>query len=52
MPALLPVALVGPLFKRMDRRGYEPFAPEPLSRLGRQWLIWRAARDSRRIFAI
>lgn len=52
MPALLPVALVGPLFKRMDRRGYEPFAPEPLSRLGRQWLIWRAARDARRIFAI
>jgi phytoene synthase len=51
MPALLPVALIGPLFKRMDRRGYEPFAPEPLSRLRRQWLIWRAGRDATRIFA-
>jgi phytoene synthase len=52
MPALLPVALIGPTFKRMERRGYEPFAPEPLSRLRRQWLIWRASRDSKRIFAL
>ena len=51
MPALLPLALAGPTFRRMDRRGYEPFAPEPLSRLRRQWLLWRAARDPRRIFA-
>ena len=50
MPALLPLALVGPTFRRMDRRGYEPFAPEPLSRLRRQWLLWRAARDPRRLF--
>ena len=42
MPALLPLALIGPLLRRMDRRGYEPFAPEPLSRLRRQWLLWRA----------
>jgi phytoene synthase len=52
MPALLPVALIGPTFRRMDRRGYEPFAPEPLSRLRRQWLLWRAARDAKRIFAV
>ncbi|MGN6573602.1 MAG: phytoene/squalene synthase family protein [Pseudolabrys sp.] len=51
MPALLPVALIGPTFRRMDRRGYEPFAPEPLSRIRRQWLLWRAARDTKRIFA-
>jgi phytoene synthase len=51
MPALLPVALIGPTFRRMDRRGYEPFSPEPLSRLRRQWLLWRAARDATRIFA-
>lgn len=51
MPALLPVALIGPTLRRMDRPGYEPFAPEPLSRLRRQWLIWRAARDAGRIFA-
>jgi phytoene synthase len=51
MPALLPLALIEPLLGRMDRRGYEPFAPEPLSRLKRQWLLWRAARDPSRIFA-
>jgi phytoene synthase len=50
-PALLPLATIGPQFRRMDRRGYEPFAPETLSPLGRQWLIWRASRDARRIFA-
>jgi len=51
MPAVLPVALVAPTLKRMNRHGYEPFAPEPLSRLRRQWLIWRAAKDAKRIFA-
>jgi phytoene synthase len=51
MPALLPLMLIGPTFKRMDRRGYEPFAPAPLSRIMRQWLLWRGARDPRRIFA-
>ncbi len=51
MPALLPVAQVGPTLRLMDRRGYEPLAPEPLSRLKRQWLLWRAARDATRIFA-
>lgn len=50
MPALLPVASISPVLRRMDRRGYEPFHPEPLSRLHRQWLIWRAARDPQRIF--
>jgi phytoene synthase len=52
MPALLPLAPVGLQLARMDRRGYEPFQPEPLSRLRRQWLIWRAARDPKRIFAM
>lgn len=50
MPALLPLTLVAPQLSRMDRRGYEPFQPEPLSRLRRQWLLWRAARDPQRIF--
>lgn len=49
LPALLPLALVGPTLKPMDRRGYEPFDVTPLSRLRRQWLIWRAARDPGRI---
>ena len=50
-PALLPLATVGPHLRRMERRGYEPFAPELLSPLKRQWLIWRASRDPKRIFA-
>jgi phytoene synthase len=52
LPALLPLAPLGAALKRMERRGYEPFAPEPLSRFRRQWLIWRAARDASRIFAV
>ncbi len=51
LPALLPVALVGPMLRPMDRRGYEPFDVPPLSRLRRQWLLWRAARDPSRIFS-
>jgi phytoene synthase len=51
-PALLPIASVGPQLRRMERRGYEPFAPDVLSPLRRQWLIWRAARDAKRIFAV
>jgi phytoene synthase len=51
MPALLPVALVGPTLRPMDRRGYEPFDVQPLSILRRQWLMWRASRDPGRIFS-
>jgi phytoene synthase len=51
LPALLPVALVGPILRPMDRRGYEPFDVQPLSLLRRQWLLWRAARDPSRIFS-
>ncbi len=51
MPAFLPVALVGPMLRRMERGDYDPFKVEPLSFLRRQWIIWRAARDPRRIFA-
>jgi phytoene synthase len=50
LPALLPLALIGPTLRPMDRRGYEPFDVAPLSSLKRQWLIWRAARNPRRIF--
>lgn len=51
LPALLPLAPVVPQLARMERRGYEPFHPEPLSRLRRQWAIWRSSRDPRRLFA-
>jgi phytoene synthase len=51
LPALLPVALAGPTLARMDRRGYEPFTPDAMAQWRRQWLIWRAARQPRRILS-
>jgi len=51
LPALLPVATLGPTLRRLEQRGNQPFQAEPLSRLRRQWLIWRAARDPRRVFS-
>jgi phytoene synthase len=50
LPALLPVALVGPTLRRMEWRGYEPFQFMPPSRLSRQWTLWRAAKKPSRIF--
>jgi len=50
LPAFLPVALVGPQFRRMERAGNQPFAPARISPWVRQWLLWRAARDPHRIF--
>lgn len=46
-PAFLPVALVEPFLKRMERPGQDPLkAPVELSQLRRQWILWRAARKS------
>ncbi|MCX5493609.1 phytoene/squalene synthase family protein [Kaistia dalseonensis] len=45
LPAFLPVALVEPLLKQMDRRDYDPFRTvldRPQWRT--QWTLWRAAR--------
>ncbi len=50
MPAYLPVALTGPTLARMERRDYDPFVPVDIPAWRRQWLIWRAARRSDRIF--
>jgi len=50
LPALLPAALIGPALRRMERPGYQPFHFEPASPFRRQWQLWRAARDPRRIF--
>ena len=49
LAAFLPVALVGPTLKRLERRADAPFTPRPLPQWRRQWLIWRAARNLRRI---
>jgi phytoene synthase len=51
LSALLPFSLIGATLRPMERRGYEPFDVRPLSLLRRQWLLWRAARDPRRIFS-
>jgi 15-cis-phytoene synthase len=47
LPAFLPVALVRPLLKRMERRRYDPFAPVDIPQWRRQWSLWRAARKPR-----
>ena len=44
VPALLPVTLVGPLLKRMERRRYDPFRTADMPQWRRQWIFWRAAR--------
>jgi 15-cis-phytoene synthase len=50
VPALLPVALAPPTLARMERRGYDPFVPVAIAPWRRQLIIWRAARQPRRIF--
>ena len=50
LPALLPVAVAGPQLRHMEQAGGDPFAATPMSGLRRQWLIWRAACDPRRMF--
>jgi phytoene synthase len=50
LPALLPCALVRPSLKLMEADRYDPLRPEGLSQWRRQWLIWRAARNPKRIF--
>ncbi len=47
LPAFLPIALVRPSLGRLDRS--DAFAPAELSPWRRQWLIWRAARNPKRI---
>lgn len=47
LPALLPVALVRPVLKRMERHDYDPFAPLDMPQWRRQWVLWRAARRPR-----
>jgi phytoene synthase len=43
-PALLPLALIEPTLRRMERRGYDPFRFSPIAPWRRQWLLWGAAR--------
>jgi phytoene synthase len=50
LPALLPVALVRPVLRRMERADYDPFVPLEMPQWRRQWVLWRAARRPARIF--
>jgi phytoene synthase len=50
LPALLPVALVAPALRRMEKKDYDPFKYESAPAWRRQWWLWRAARNPRRIF--
>jgi phytoene synthase len=52
LPTFLPVALVGPQLRRMERGGHTPFQFVPVAPWRRQWLLWRAARNPERIFAV
>src|SRR5262245_59832373 len=49
MPSFLPAALVAPALKWLERGANTPFTLRPLPQWRRQWLLWRAARDPRRI---
>lgn len=48
VPAFLPTALVRSTLKSLER-GTDPFMPRLLPPWRRIWLLWRAARDRRRI---
>jgi phytoene synthase len=50
MPALLPAALTRLWLDRMDQPGYDPFVPIDTAPWRRQWRLWRAARQPRRMF--
>ena len=44
-PAFLPVVLVEPYLKRMERADFNPFrTPADLPQWRRQWILWRAAQ--------
>jgi phytoene synthase len=51
MAAFLPLALVAPTLKHLERGADAPFTPRPLPQWRRQWLLWRAARNPRRVNA-
>ncbi len=51
LPAFLPIALVRPLLKQMERRGYDPFSSIDVPQWRRQWALWRAARRPRAMAA-
>jgi phytoene synthase len=49
LSAFLPVALVAPTLKRLERSADAPFTLRPLPQWRRLWLTWRAARNPPRM---
>jgi 15-cis-phytoene synthase len=49
LPALLPLAVTRLQLDRLERVDYDPFAPPDIPQWRRQWAIWRAARNGKRI---
>jgi 15-cis-phytoene synthase len=44
-PVFLPLALVSRDLKQMSRADFDPFVPQPSSRLRILWTLWRASRS-------
>jgi phytoene synthase len=44
-PIFLPLALVRRELTRMSRADFDPFVPQPTSRLATLWTLWRASRS-------
>lgn len=49
-PAFLPLAPLRSLLLRMESADYDPFQPPQVPSWRRQWQIWRAARNPKRVF--
>jgi 15-cis-phytoene synthase len=49
LPGLLPLAVTRLQLDRLRRVDYDPFAPPDIPQWRRQWAIWRAARNGKRI---
>jgi len=49
-PAFLPMAPLRSLLLKMEQVDYDPFRPPHVPPWQRQWQIWRAARNPKRIF--
>jgi 15-cis-phytoene synthase len=49
LPALLPLAVTRLQLDRLKRVDYDPFTPPDVPQWRRQWAIWRAARNGKRV---
>jgi 15-cis-phytoene synthase len=50
-PVFLPLAPLRSLLLAMERIDYDPFRPPTMTPWRRQWQLWRAARNPKRLFA-